>query len=324
MSSLAPGRINVFGLGTDHALYWKYKVPTDDKAWTAYHGSGGKWVHEPVTVSRVLNEISVFMVDEAGALKQSDFDLVNNGDLGPWKNLGGKLSGPPAIAKRKGGILHIFHIGGDHALHHKAWDGVVYSPADEYEKLAGEFTHTPTAVSTGRDDVSVFAITLDNRLCHYQWKSSSGWGSAETLPGHWADSPKAVSDQVGSMDVFGLDAGGNVTHAFCRNGKDWSLQRLSGSFRSLDAISLAPGCVDFFALGDSKTIFHRTLINDSWQEWEDLKGIMTKPPTAVTHTPGHLGVFGLGEGGVLFYKVRDEKTGGWGEWINLGGFSYLE
>ncbi|KAF8513207.1 hypothetical protein JB92DRAFT_2830460 [Gautieria morchelliformis] len=285
MSSLAPGRINVFGLGTDHGLWWKYKAPTDEKGWTDYHGGGGKWVHEPVTVSRVLNEISVFMVDEAGALKQSDFDLVNIGDLGPWKDLGGKLSGPPAIAKRKGGILHIFHIGGDHALHHKAWDGVVYTPRTGMTSL----------------------------------KSSSGWGSAETLPGHWADSPKAVSDQVGSMDVFGLDAGGNVTHAFCRNGKDWSLQRLSGSFRSLDAISLAPGCVDFFALGDSKTIFHRTLINDSWQEWEDLKGMMTKPPTAVTHTPGHLGVFCVAESGVLFYKVRDEKTGGWGEWIDLKG-----
>jgi hypothetical protein len=137
------------------------------------------------------------MVDDAGALKQSHFDLVNIGDLGPWKDLGGKLS-PPAIAKRKGGILHIFRIGGDHAIHHKSWDGVVYSPADEYEKLGGEFAHTTTAVSTGQDDVSVFAVGLDNQPRHYQWRSSSGWSSAETLPGHWASTPKAVSDQVGS------------------------------------------------------------------------------------------------------------------------------
>jgi hypothetical protein len=89
---------------------------------------------------------------------------------------------------------------------------------------------------------------------------------------------------------------------------------LSGSFRSLDTISLAPGSVDFFAPGNSKT-------PDKWfwQEWEDLKGMMTKPPTAVTHFPGHLGVFGLGEGGVLFYNSREVKSGDWGPWISLGG-----
>jgi hypothetical protein len=215
MSSLEPGRINVFGIGPDHALYWKYKIPTDEKAWIAPHAAGGKWVHDPVSVSRVVDEISVFLVDEAGALKQSNFDLVNIGDLGPWKDLGGKLSAPPGIAKRKGGILHIFHIGGDHAIYHKSWDGVVYSPADEYEKLGGEFAHSPTAVSTGQDDVSVFAVGVDNQLCHYQWHSTSGWSSAKTLPGHWVSTPKAVSDRVGSIDVFGLDAGGNVTHVFC-------------------------------------------------------------------------------------------------------------
>ena len=144
-----------------------------------------------------------------------EFRPGNMGDLGPWKSLGGKLIGPPAVAKRHAGILHIFHIGSDHAIHHKVWDGVVYSPADGFEKLDGEFSHSPTAVSTGREDVSVFAIGLDNRLHHYKWNSSSGWGAVEKLPGHWAVSPKAVSDQLGQIDVFGIDGGGNITRVFC-------------------------------------------------------------------------------------------------------------
>jgi hypothetical protein len=93
--------------------------------------------------------------------------------------------------------------------------GYIYSPADKYAMLEGEFAHTPTAVSTELDDVSLFAVGLDNQLCHYQWQSSSGWSSAETLPGHWASTPKAVSDQIGSIDIFGLEAGGNITHFFC-------------------------------------------------------------------------------------------------------------
>ena len=213
MVSLAPGHINIFALGTDHSLYWRYGY---GKSWTGWHRGGQQtWLFEPITVSRVLNEISVFMVARNGALHQSNFDLMNTGELGPWKNIGGQLSGPPALAKRHAGIIHIFHIGKDRAIHHKAWDGVVYTPRDEFEKLPGEFSHSPTAVSTGQSDVSVFGIGLDNHLHRYQWKSNGGWGPIEELPGHWAASPKAVSDQEGFIDVFGIDADGNITRVFC-------------------------------------------------------------------------------------------------------------
>ncbi|KAF8520554.1 hypothetical protein JB92DRAFT_2895006 [Gautieria morchelliformis] len=260
MSSLAPGRLNVFGLDNNRGLVWKYKGNQTETIWSDYHGNGGKWLYEPVSLSRVLNEISVFMVGEDCSLNQSNFDLVNVADLGPWKNLGGKLTSPPAVAKREDGIIHIFHIGSDHAIYHKVWDGVVYSPVDGFEKLEGQFTHTPTAVSTGAEDVSVFAIGQDNRLHHYRWQSSSGWSTVEKLPGNWAHSPKAVSDRVGSVDVFGIDPRGNVTHVFCSalhemsfsvrcadqigigNGKDWNLETLSGTFLWLDAIYIfGPG-----------------------------------------------------------------------------------
>ena len=156
----------------------------------------------------------MFMVSLRGSLKQSNFDLENTGDLGPWKNLGGELTGPPAVTKREGGILHIFYIGTDHALYHKAWDGVVYTPAEGFEKLEGEFINTPTAVSTGPDDVWVFAIGQNNRIYRYHWQSAAGWSAKEELPGHWVKFAKAISARPGSIDVFGIDAsqGGNITH----------------------------------------------------------------------------------------------------------------
>ena len=61
------------------------------------------------------------------------------------------------------------------------------------------------------------------------------------------------------------------------------------------------------------------LKDDMWEEWEDLKGIMNKPPTAVSDGPDQLGVMCVGEGGVVFYKVRDAKTRAWTEWYNVGG-----
>ena len=103
------------------------------------------------------------------------------------------------------------------------------------------------------------------------------------------------------------------------NGKDWTLKTIPGMFLSLEAISINPGCIDLFALAESKTIYHRTWKEGFWEEWEDLKGIMTKPPKAVSHLPGVVGVFSIGETGSPFFKVRDAKSGAWGEWISMGG-----
>jgi hypothetical protein len=102
---------------------------------------------EPVTISRVTNHITTFMVVEDQSLHQSDFDLVEWGDLGPFSNIGGKLIAPPAVMNTKA-ILLIFHIGVDRALHHKSWDGHTYNPSGRhYERLGGTFTHTSTAVT---------------------------------------------------------------------------------------------------------------------------------------------------------------------------------
>ena len=118
---------------------------------------------------------------------------------------------PPAVTNRKE-TLHIFYIGEDRALHHKSWDGQTYKPpGTEYETLGGTYAHTPTAVTTGPSEVSVFATgQLDNALYHYHWTVGSHWSGPEKLPGHWAESPKAISDQPGHMDVFGIDPDGNL------------------------------------------------------------------------------------------------------------------
>ena len=211
MVSLAPKRINAFILAPDHSLHWTYKDPANDTNWAGWHQSGGNWIYEPVTISRVTNHITIFMVAQDQSLQQSHFDLVEWGDMGPFSNIGGKLIAPPAVTNRKG-TLHIFYIGVDRALYHKSWDGQTYKPpGKEYERLGGTYTRTPTAVTTGPSEVSVFATGhQDNALYHYHWKAGSHWSGPEKLPGHWAESPKAVSDQPGHIDVVGIDPGGNI------------------------------------------------------------------------------------------------------------------
>ena len=195
-----------FILGTDHALYRKYKDSENpDTQWIPWYRQGGTWTQDPVTIKRVLYEVDIFMVDTNHSLQQASFNFMVGG-FSPWKNLGGKLIGPPAVANRNG-TIHIFHIGADYALYHKAWNGVRHTPEEGFERLSGTFIHTPAAVSAGAAEVSVFAVGLtDGRLHHYHWKSGPGWDPIEELPGTWVGTPSAVSHQEGSWDVFGVAA----------------------------------------------------------------------------------------------------------------------
>ncbi|KAF8576913.1 hypothetical protein K439DRAFT_598886 [Ramaria rubella] len=166
MTSLGPGRTNVFVLGPAGHINWAYG---GGKKWTPYHqNAGGPWRFAPVTISRTLAELSVFTIARNNTLHQSNFDLINYGDLGPWKNLGGKVLGVPAVANRNG-TLHIFFVGDDHAINHKTWDGIAYAPKDGYDKIEGDFAITLTAVSAGPDEVSLLAVNrIEYTLHHYR------------------------------------------------------------------------------------------------------------------------------------------------------------
>jgi hypothetical protein len=94
------------------------------------------------------------------------------------------------------------------------------------------------------------------------------------------------------------------------------LQTLSGTFQSLDAISSSPGTIDLFALGAGRTIFHKEFEDGSWSPWEDLKGMVIHPPKAVSHSPGALGVFGVGTDHVLHCSRQNRSMG----FIGLNGF----
>jgi hypothetical protein len=337
MVSLAPKRINAFVLAPDHSLHWTYKDPANDTNWAGWHQNAGKWIYEPVTISRVTNHLNAFMVAEDHSLEQAEFDLVEWGDFGPFSSIGGKLIAPPAVTNRQG-TLHIFHIGEDRALHHKSWDGKTYKPpGKEHERIGGTFTHTPTAVTTGPSEVSVFAVGHhDNALYHYHWKAESQQWRAEKLPGHWADSPKAISDQPGHIDVFGLDTNGNILRvslsmlynclqrryakflSIAGNGRHSDLETIHGKFHGTNAISPQPGRLDLFALDTSNVPHHKEWKNGAWTDWVSMGGILVQPPTPVSHSPGALTLLGLGTDTGLWFNVRNIGNGQWEGWKYLG------
>ncbi|KIJ33613.1 hypothetical protein M422DRAFT_112975, partial [Sphaerobolus stellatus SS14] len=192
--------------------------------------------------------------------------------------LGGCLPDVPAVTKSKGGVVHIFHVGTDHCLYYKSWNGVAYTPSEStYESLGGTFRGTPAAVSAGKGEVSCFAIGhLDGCLYHYHWTEESGWAKPEKLPGLWGSSLSAVSNQDGHWDVFGIDINGL-----------------------------------------NNSVFHRRCIKGTWSGWQDLKVQTAYRPTPISHSPGALSVLVIGMDSILYVRVRDATYGDWSDagWV---------
>jgi len=123
----------------------------------------------------------------------------------PFKVLGGQLGREPVACVRRG-TIHIFHVGMDRAIYHKAWDGINYHPNEGFERLEGYFLDGIAAVSCARDEVSVFAIGVKTgKLHHYRWTEEEGWKLQENIPGEWGGSLSVATLKYKCWDLFGLD-----------------------------------------------------------------------------------------------------------------------
>ncbi|KIJ46173.1 hypothetical protein M422DRAFT_46242 [Sphaerobolus stellatus SS14] len=331
MTSPAPGQMKTFCLGYDSQLYWKKNTPGNDSAWTkpwnVLSCPGHLWMYEPVSVSRIQNETSVFVVDLNGhGLCQLNFNPGAPDTVTPLKILGGCLPGVPAVTKSKGGVVHIFHVGTDHCLYYKSWNGVAYTPSEStYESLGGTFRDTPAAVSAGKGEVSCFAIGhLDGRLYHYHWTEESGWAKPEKLPGLWGGSLSAVSNQDGHWDVFGIDINGHVNCVSNRKGTISLSEVPSGPFLTVDAVTCHPDHIDLIVKGLNNSVFHRRCVKGTWSGWQDLKVQTAYRPTPISHSPGALSVLVIGMDSILYVRVRDATYGDWSDagWVaNEGALS---
>lgn len=215
MTQYYPGMMLVFGLSWESNLVWKWSSPPNDASWTGWVNKEGVVVYDPLAIVRVKLEFSVFTVNKNHSLMQANY-VSGNAAGSPWKDLGGKLNGPP-IAVNSKGVVHIFHVGTDHALYHKTWDGVSYSPGDlTYTKLEAKTRFRPgslAAVSLGEEEATLFAIgLLDSSLYRFHWTLANGWGEAEKLTGLWDGCLSLTSHKPGCWDLFGLNMKSGINH----------------------------------------------------------------------------------------------------------------
>ena len=221
-SSVMSGRVDVFAVGGDRALYQKSWNGTQ---WSGWASLGGVITADPAAVSWGPNRVDVFARGTDNALWHRWWDT---GGWHEWESLGGVLLSGPDVASWGPGRLDVFVVGTDSGLWHKAFGVGGWS---NWESLGGRLTADPAAVSWGPNRVDVFGRGTNYSLFH-KWWDASGWHDWEGLGGYWISEPPAASCAAGHMDVFtvGLNSG---LYRLGFTGTAWGLwQGLGGQWTS--------------------------------------------------------------------------------------------
>ena len=129
--SWAPGRLDIFGLGTNNAMFHK---SSNGAAWgpsqTGWDAIGGVFSSPPAAVSWGTDRLDVVgLGTDAGAPSTA-----------AWEALGGAFASELAVVSGGPGALDVFGLGTDNAVWHHSWAGGAWAPpAAAWESLGGVF-----------------------------------------------------------------------------------------------------------------------------------------------------------------------------------------
>ena len=205
-------RVDVFGLGTDSAMYqqtWMGEPSGAPPPGLAFHG--GRFSSSLAATRRFRSFIDVFGLGTDNQMYHQAFD--GNQWLPDWSPLGGVFSSPPSAVSWGENRLDLFALGTENQMYHRAWDGASWLPAGEWQPLGGAFNSLPVAVSVAPDVLDIFAIGMDNHMYHKAWKtnawlpSPTGW---QDLGGAFNSAPAATAGR-GAIDVFAIDRDNRVS-----------------------------------------------------------------------------------------------------------------
>jgi hypothetical protein len=258
-------RLDVFGRGTDNALYHDFQVDSNGTWGGTWENLGGVLRSAPAAVSWGPGRLDVFVRGSDNGLWHRWF---SNGAWSGWESLGGILNSGPAVASWGEGRLDVFLRGSDNGLWHKWWDGAGWSG---YESLGGIFVSDPGVFGINGKLVDVFVHGTDNGLWHKWW--DAGWHGYEYLgPSGQAltSSPAASSNFPGNASVFVLGPdndlllrprGMGVWKAWRSIGTYWNGPWAFGPAAASQGFYLAG--VDVFEVGADGNVWHANIPHSS-------------------------------------------------------------
>jgi Common central domain of tyrosinase len=205
--SWGPNRLDVFVVGTDHAMWHRW---WDGAAWGGWESLGGILASPPEAVSWGPNRLDVFVVGTDHAMWHRWWD---GAAWGGWESLGGVLTWPPRAVSWGPDRLDVFAVGTDNAVWHRWWDGAAWGG---WESLGGSVFGELTAVARFKGRLDLFAIGTDNAVWH-RWWNGSQWKGWESLGGSVFSLPVVTSWGANRADIFVVGTDSAMWHNWSAN-----------------------------------------------------------------------------------------------------------
>ena len=169
MCSPQLGRMDVFGRGTDNALWHRTRI---DWEWGKWRSLGGILTAPPAAVSWGPNRLDVFVRGTDDALWHKWYD----GDWSHWESLGGLLNFGPVVASWGHRRLDVIVRGRDNGLWHKWFHHHDWS---DWVSIADEATMGTrpgmAAVSSREGRIDLICFGVHDWLIHKWYDEGAGW-----------------------------------------------------------------------------------------------------------------------------------------------------
>jgi hypothetical protein len=239
-----------------------------------------------------------------------------------WESLGGSIdSAPAAIYIAQTQAFHVYGRGyGGTLLQYVngTWQDLGAPPSG--------VTESPGASMRGGEVTHHVAVRGGDSHMYQRWFDGRRWSEWENRGGDLASGPALASWNAGRLDCFALGMFGNLIHSYWDVSFGWApWEDLSPRLPFRYDIQFAPAAVswgdnriDVFAvrMGDNHML-HSYWDGQAWYGWEDMGGVLSASPVAISRGPGRLDVFARGSDAAIYHRGWNGQR--WSDWLGFRG-----
>jgi D-alanyl-D-alanine carboxypeptidase len=325
------GRLEVFGVGSDHTVRHLWQQAGSPSGWSPVSGLGGSMAIGSLQVlANQDGRLELFGVDTANRFVHS-WQVAPNAGWSGWGVLGDRSGTPPAVGRNDDGRLEVFTVDASGALWH-TWQVAPNSSWAPPAVLGTGFTGSPGLAATDDGRLAVFAVGTDGVLRGTaQTAPNQGFSTMVAAGSSLKGRPAVAVNGDGHIEVFALGTDNRLWHSwqqtFGSTANAKPLDMTAAEPLSNQAMSQSPtvsrnpdGRLEIFAVEGSGHLGHQWQVrpNAGWSGWESLgTTAFTGTPTVAMNFDGRLEVFAGTPGGQVLNNWQVGPNAGWNGFVPL-------
>jgi hypothetical protein len=310
------GRLEVFVVQSDHALYHKSEtVAGSSSGWTAYSSLGGYIIGNPAVAQNSDGRLEVFGIGGNHALYHKSQITAGSSTWSGYASLGGYLISDPVVARNSDGRLQVFAIGSNHALYTISQLSASGGSWSGFSSLGGNIIGNPAVAQNSDGRLEVFVVQSDHALYHKSQitAGSSTWSGYASLGGYSISDPVVARNSDGRLQAFviGSNHALYTTSQLSASGGSWSgFSSLGGTIanNTKPAAALNSGNqLQVFVINTDNSVLYKYQIapgSGTWSSYVSLGGIVTSNPVVATNSDGRLELFVIGSNHALYHNFQ--------------------